>query len=93
MFCGQDSLEITFKLMVTPLKITKVIDFHSQCVFTYTFSLDGDTFLKIGKNCLLVKSFLTKNLERKVSAFFFGSERERNFATERERKISERVQV
>jgi hypothetical protein len=36
------------------------------------------------------KSF-KKNLERKVSALFF-SERERNFAAERERKISERVQ-
>jgi hypothetical protein len=66
MFFGQDLIEITLKLTVTPLKITKVIIFHSQYVFTDTFSLNGDTFLKIRKNCLPVIFFL--NLERKVSA-------------------------
>jgi hypothetical protein len=63
---------------------------------TNKFSPNGDTFLKIEENSLPVKSF-EKNLEHKVSAFFFGlsasAERKRNFATERERKISERVQV
>jgi len=37
---------------------------------TNKFSPNGDTFLKIENNSLPVKSF-EKNLERKVSAFFF----------------------
>jgi len=50
MFFGQDLMEITLELTFIPLKITKVINFHSQNVFTYTFSLHSDTFLKIEKN-------------------------------------------
>jgi hypothetical protein len=49
MFFGQDWMEITLKLTLIPLKITIVINFHSQCVFTYTFSLHRDTFLQIEK--------------------------------------------
>jgi len=34
MFFRQDLMEITLKLTLIPLKITKVINFHSQHVFT-----------------------------------------------------------
>jgi hypothetical protein len=47
MFLGQVLMELTLKLTLTPLQMTKIINFHSQYVFTYTFSLNGDTFLKI----------------------------------------------
>jgi len=50
MFFGQDLMEISLKLTLIPLKITKVINFHSQYVFIYTFSLQSDTFLNFEKN-------------------------------------------
>jgi hypothetical protein len=91
MFFGQNLMEITLKLTLTPLKFTKVINFHSQYDFTYKFSLNGDKFLKFAKKSF-GKKFIIKS-RAQSDALFFGSERERNFATERERKISERVQV
>jgi hypothetical protein len=71
MFFGQDLMEITLKLTITPLKITKVINFHSQYVFTYTFSLHGDTFLKIEKNCLPVKGFKKKSRAQSERIIFW----------------------
>jgi hypothetical protein len=58
------------------------------------FFLNGDTQLKFKIEILSVDSFFFLNLVRKVRAFRGGGlERERNFDAERERKISERVQV
>jgi hypothetical protein len=55
---------------------------------TNKFSPNGDTFLKIEENSLPIKSF-EKNLERKVSAFFFGlsasASASATFFSERER--------
>jgi hypothetical protein len=53
-----------------------MVNLTQNMFLTNKFSPYDDTFLKIEKNSLPVKSF-EKNLKRKVSAFFFGSERER----------------
>jgi hypothetical protein len=55
-FISQNVMKITSQFRITPLKITKLVNFDTKYVLTYNFSPSGNTFLKIEKNSFPVKS-------------------------------------